>query len=366
MSEIIENNNQIKTPILEKINLHAPVIFLFIIVLLQISPINLNNFEQNMIYFLIGDILFFNVTHIAFAYWQYLTLPEVRSVVLSKTKKEKIQISATIFFVGLLPFLAIYLVSTAKLSSELTEFIIVATLLLTQYLRIQHIVYQHMGLSLLYNQKIREQRHLSEEEDKELVKSEKVERISYHCLVFASYFYILINIYKFMFPIELRTLLSKFQTPVEVCLVVFVLVIIVNSMRLKSLRSSEKTYFLTRLLLYPLSGWMAPLAIRFFHGVEYMVITQRIQKNTKLNNNEVAKRKSMYVLLMCIVVIIGLLFFRHYPFDKFNMFKEREKHVAILAALSLSLGYVHFYLDRVMFKMRDLITRQEIGPLIKQ
>lgn len=351
---------------LETLNLYAVIPFLALTALTLFGFMKFEFSEFELLVLILGDVIFFNVTHIGLAYWQFFSLPEMKEWRATRTPREWWKIGSITFLVGVVPFLAIMSVSYFGLSGTARDWTIIGTLVFTQFLRTQHIVYQHMGLSLLYNVELHLDPNQNQAELKSIKSSELIERYLFHAFVLVAFSYFLGTYFYGIFPEVARPILKDTRLPLQILLGSLVIAILANSLRLRSLRKTGKPLFLLRLGFYPFIDWVAPIAIRFCHGIEYLVIYRRMQKNSMQRNPSYRPGTWPIGMLIAVVLILGLLFFRHYPYEKFNMFKERTFWVAVLAALSLSTGYIHFYFDRVMFQMKDPQTRRLIGPLIRK
>lgn len=351
---------------LERVNLYATIPFL-LLTILHLTGIWRPSFSQyDLLVLILGDVLFFNVTHIALAYWQFLALPEMKEWRKTRTRRQIWEVGTITFLAGAVPFAGIMSVSYFGVKGLTQDIVVIGTLVITQYLRTQHIVYQHMGLSLLYNVDAYESPKLTESDRTQLKRSELFERWGFHAFVLISCCYFLSTYFSSIFPESVRDTLADARKPLQLVLILLALAIPANAWLNRSTRKTEKPLFLSRLIFYPFVDWVSPLAIRFFHGIEYLVIYCRMQAHSESRHSDIKRTILPMGLLVSVAVILGLLYFRHYPFDRFNMFKKRDFLVATLASLSLASGYVHFYFDRIMFQMKDPHTRRLIGPLIRK
>lgn len=352
--------------LLERINLYATIPFLCLTVLTLTGLLKPNFSQFDLLVLVLGDVLFLNVTHIALAYWQFFDLPEMKEWRKTRSKRQIVEVGTIAFLAGAIPFAGIMSVSYFGINGPVRDIVVIGTLVLTQYLRNQHIIYQHMGLSLLYNVEAYENPSLSETDRKQLKRSETLERFAFHAFVLIACCYFLATYFYSIFPDSVRETLRTSQKPLQISLIALVIFLIGNAWLNRSTRKTAKPLFLSRLVFYPFVDWVSPLAIRFFHGVEYLVIYRRMQAHSQARNPRSRRAFLPMGLLISLAVILGLLYFRHYPYDRFNMFKQRDLVIAILASLSLASGYVHFYFDRIMFQMKDPQTRRLIGPLIRK
>ena len=121
-----------------------------------------------------------------------------------------------------------------------------------------------------------------------------------------------------------------------------------------------KFLFLSRVLLYPLGlvSGAAAIGTMVNHGIEYYLI----QKNMLANSRISSTQRRTFVIL---TVVFSALWVAG-KFQNYIVVSEyRGPFLVTLAAFVYIFDYVHYYLDRVMFRMRDPVARSNIAPLLR-
>lgn len=111
-------------------------------------------------------------------------------------------------------------------------------------------------------------------------------------------------------------------------------------------------------LLYPFS-YFAAFAVTANHGIEYI----------KVSSHMISYRFRALMLAPFVVYIgFGLLNVR---FGVPSLFYEPDEvggvpwQLQLIAAIALSGTYVHYYLDRQIFRMRSAASQKNVAPLVK-
>ena len=227
---------------------------------------------------------------------------------------------------------------------------------LLQFFPFHHGVKQIAGISVIYNQKIKK----TVEDDKALlVKLSGCERVEKTLFL--------------LFLVSLSsTLVTNILLPESSWLnralpslgSFFILGILGNSLRFPHVHQSNKTYFLTRLLFYPLAQFtiFATFFIAATHGTEYLAIYLKMYKNSKVSGGHALR----WILIFSALVV---LLFVTSPFQGLNWwvapyFSTQKWILNGMATLSISITFMHYYLDRQLYRMSDPLIRDNIGPLL--
>lgn len=118
-----------------------------------------------------------------------------------------------------------------------------------------------------------------------------------------------------------------------------------------------KFIYMLRLMVIPLipfSTW-ATVIYGGFHGIEYLLIYNKMKKTS------ISHEKSKIGYLAIIILILYSAMTYYY----FSHQSDNNVLIFILGAILMSLSLIHYYLDHRFFRMRDISTRQIIGPLLK-
>ncbi len=110
-------------------------------------------------------------------------------------------------------------------------------------------------------------------------------------------------------------------------------------------------------LLYPFS-FFAPISVAAVHGLEYIKVTSHM-----------TSYRFKLLLLTPFFIYIGFGLSSS-SFGIASLFYEGKASelpviIPIIGAIALSGTYVHYYLDRQIFKMRDPVSRKNVMPLLK-
>lgn len=130
----------------------------------------------------------------------------------------------------------------------------------------------------------------------------------------------------------------------------------------------NKMVFLTRLFLFPLSFFsiIAAVGYRALHGIEYVFIYRKLFANSK------GPRPPRGVFAFTSLALFGTMsaiaLFSMNAADGVGMYfivgDSLPTWFRLLCAAATTRSYMHFYLDRLMFRMRDSAVSEWIRPLI--
>ena len=235
---------------------------------------------------------------------------------------------------------------------------------------IHHNLAQCLGLSQAYTAKIFQQSDLTEEEKYQLVRYQGAEIFLKKTLIFAhtlrsaSILCSLKTSLSQLFPFDLQILTNLLTVVVVASTTLFLL----NCALINGIRKSNKLIFSLRLILYSLitansSSLALIFLIRTFHALEYWGVCQMMVSKSKISPFK-KLRFWRWVVGVCVFALVILLFRKDSGF--FYFFAPYHWSVPLLGILSVSVANVHFFLDSLLFKMRDPISRKWMGPLFSR
>lgn len=349
--------NSIKTNNWKKVELGFPILT---IVILVIYTLFFNHQVELTTKFILKAVVLtvlFNTTHIGFTFTTVFFLPEAR-----KWQKERfgtesffklafllncvfwvllLSYAMGVFDKGIEPELGFYILTFAGLVS------------------LWHNFAQTMGLSLVYNH-----RAIAENDEPEINKN-KIRRSG----LFEKRFIICYFLIKGLFLFFIK---SKFD--------IFREKSVVNSLLTGELllmswfiyatsnwrQSTEKRLFSLRYLTWPFLGYvyLAPLVIQAVHGIEYLIVQNKMVHNSSITAGTRNKLKYANVFWLGSFFILGI-------FEKGSIGGLLVKNgmfnsylLTTLSALSFGLFMVHVALDSVLYRFSNQITKNTIGKLI--
>jgi hypothetical protein len=126
-------------------------------------------------------------------------------------------------------------------------------------------------------------------------------------------------------------------------------------------RKLAKACFLLRVPLYlfiPETSW-GFFAVNSVHGLEYLLVFLGMSEASRIEKTE---RRKMYAVAGAGAVLLASALPLVYFADPFISGTSSSLH--ILAGATLAISYVHFIMDRHLFRFRDPVTRRFAGPLL--
>ena len=265
----------------------------------------------------------------------------------------------------ILPFGAGFLTQTIFLISPSKTFLfdLGSTLLFSA--RVHHTYSQTQGLSLSYNALVKSN-NLPISQLTKLIAFEKIERKLFTMLIFTKIVSDVVYIFGSDFFIK-----PNIQIFYAFRFLIFaqILVILYLSIAHSELRKTNKPIYLLRLFLDPLigSGYIADIASRAVHGMEYFFLTKKMSTAQTERNNTI--RIWVFIAIICPLYVVFLKFMLGNEAFLFHRDKGAENldFILILTLSVLSgIAFLHFWLDRVYFRMRNPESKQFISPLLHQ
>jgi hypothetical protein len=124
---------------------------------------------------------------------------------------------------------------------------------------------------------------------------------------------------------------------------------------------STKNIYLIRFLLLPLLPFshFATFGITACHGVEYLFVYCKMIRNSSVEKIDVRK---IHILSTCFALFLIGLSAPMWLFDN----ADDNRIFFMMTSAYTAVSFIHFYLDRTLFRMRNVKTRRFVGPLLAQ
>ena len=310
---------------------------------------------------IVVNTIFFNFTHVALTFLMLFTLPELEQWIdLKNRSRKEFWFKNSLIFLG---FALIFLIPELyKFDNILYAFV----LFFLGMMPLHHTIFQVKGLSACYSQQI-SKLGLNDDELKTFKVCEKIEKWSFY-LLFANIFLFRMlidyinsnqNVFGLAFDVNFLSTLNM-----TICFLIVGALAIAVYKQPKALRTNKPLY-LARCLSFPLAytSILASLATVVLHGVEYVCVFSKM--NGRSDQPEAVKSKLFFAggWLMFGVGIFytGQKLYSHHIETQGLVAPLYFTIIAVLTRASL---YLHYYLDRQLFRMRDPITRQQVSSLL--
>jgi hypothetical protein len=311
------------------------------------------------------QIIFMNVTHNAFSFMLPLISPEVRT--WWKESKHfglsTSMITFLVFSIGLVfVFCADFVARRFGFQKEGYLAFITVSIFLSQ----RHGLGQAFGLSRFYDQRLREK---FGPPDARTVNLQNWQR----------------RLFKVFLVLTLPRLLlaemalnykwaGAIMNPLSIVAVLIAVAIVVMAYQETNGKFSNKYIFLLRLGPLCFTSFTNPwpyFAVMAIHAMEYLFVTISITRSSYKNEKRLkiatAPQKRYWGLALSLLgLVIVCAQFRTYLFGDLilSQFPQQSFFISLLIALSVTMGFTHFFLDEIMFKMRKPEVRKHITPLL--
>ncbi len=326
-------------------------ILFLIFTLIDISFWSLGNSHKKIFRFL-ADIVFFNSTHAAFTLVLLYYVPEFqnwRKSTKSFFKSFNYDILSGFVLLSLIGIFGGY-AKKFGLNNALISipFFLFINKFIFIFLESNHALGQQYGLSLLINRSSEHKvfNSVVEQREKFIFKTFKM---TFFVLLLVN-----ILIYEEGFPlIDLQKIISSLQMLVAV-------VLILNCFFYHQDIIFRKVAYLARNLtfLFVFESDIAKFAFFANHGIEYVILTSAIIQNSSADQNQKTKIKKM--LLVFSLLWIAATIPSYFLFKKYV-----SKDIMYVTLFVINVGAMfHYWIDRLMFRMRNETTRRLISPLL--
>ncbi len=330
----------------EMINLLFPMIFFILMVIEYFYNINyLYTFSRQQNAFL-TNIIFLNITHNAFTLILLTsTLPLYKWIdhhggQETFWRKQVLIFSTMILFFGLLIYF-----------SHQYRFVFFVFVLINFLFAAHHALSQTFGLSLLYT--------IDLPRDALFYKAEKIERFLFSTLMFSvllsGSFYIMVSSRLFDFPLSMVQSFVKYSIWIKFLLA---LMLVIHPFYFFKKDYLGKSFFNLRYLIWPFTiiSTTAIFATTSIHGIEYGLVTRKMIKNDSL------RRPILAFMLIAAVIVFAVIRIDNY--EKIRSGQYLAPWLILISSVSVAFSFLHYYLDRRLFKMRHQINRETVGLLL--
>ena len=338
----------------ENFNLVLPLLFIVATFVGFYFGIQFNSFEENL-FLIVSQFVFLNWLHVLFTPYMLREYPELKAWYVNKCKQEPWTLfwwitMWLVFFA--MSFWGLWAINTDNFWLKHLAFLVFSV---RGMWGMQHAVAQWLGLNIAFNLDLQKQSG-----SPKLVQAQKIERR------LARWFLILLNfnILIFAFPHLLVPYVPYCQFIGINLMLVVLIILFVNSFSFFNGKMNRKFIFQLRMILWPLA-FLSPIALcgaRSMHGVEYL-FTMR-----KMRDNSSAGQKSWnWKLLIFLLLPLGVMFLAdERVLGRWAQEQIPQYKLLVLAIWSAGIASLtlHYYLDSVLFRMRDAKTKEAVGPLL--
>lgn len=345
----------------EAICLWLPFAFLLFVALFSLLGWKLTEHNlENWLRF-ISATIFLEIVHNIFSFFILFQFPEARNWIHDRPRRQRVTLWLrwAVYFSSMVLFLKAGIHWLNSLFEPFPAGLWIAAAM--KYVSASHhVVTQISGLSLIYNREL-ERFPLTADQRRTLRNCEQRERILFRALTIT--FGAMIMFFTLMPKYPIAKFIPLFGIP----LTLLSTALLVNSLSYPLAGSSNKSFYLARIFFFPLGSvvTVATLAGPFLHGVEFLFVTRKMYGRSELRNKATLGTGAAFLGMVALVSVLTLassssgikwILDRRFP-DYVELFNW-------MAAFSTSITYMHFYMDRKMFRMKDPLARKHFGPLL--
>lgn len=322
----------------------------------------LKSTEHQWIQILVA-VFFLKATHTVFTVTLFASVPEFRLLLRESIRRRAYWLPLLVLLLAVIVFQVFRFGTWQGPSSDIPTAALSA-------LTLTHAARQTFGLLLLYNRTEEFLGEGSAVRRQQMIEDEKRERILSSVLVFVLTFepFCVLGGDRLVSAVESVTIPAK---------ALLVLLLLALYWRRGQWRVSNKPLFSLRLLALPFAFNSLSLlrASGMIHGIESLFICLKMIKNSEAQNPGSGK-KPLRALLLSIVVFGGLILFYFFnegdPEATRLIRQERTLDsqggysalVLFSSAFIFSIGFIHHYVDSIIYQMRNPLIRKHIGPLV--
>jgi hypothetical protein len=340
----------------ESIMIALPWIGAFLTVGLWVFELFGKGWQINPIHLFITGVIFLDGVHIVFSLVLFAGLPELRNWDREKSFRPILQIiGAATGFVILFYFLKVN-----PMTATLTG--VAATFLILDIVGpAQHTVAQMKGISLCFNSSIHMAVALNEVEKKNAALNDRIERLLFGALLASE---ILYNVPNFFTAGHLGfPEMDRIKAFGRILAIASASGLVINAFYFPYREQTRKVSYLCRTFLFALKN-LTPvglITLRAAHGSEYLSIFRRMVQGSKISRE---KRIAIYTTTIILSAGVAVMLCSYMvP----NLIRADEWSPSVLTGILVSmfaLRYTHYFMDSIMFKMSDPLTRANMGPLL--
>ncbi len=315
-----------------------------------------SSFQKHLFYW-ISIVICFNSTHVVLTLVNIWMIPEYKAVMV-----DHYRLGGWKQFGLFLVFLFVFAMGHRSGLLPNLEFFRWPVIALTIVMNTLHNQKQTMGFSLLLNTTYRD-RLTSEEKISFLLNdkySRRWEHFGVHMMIAAI---IPIGIYRYSGSLGIPRIYLSWAKYISIVFTISAVTAISYSFFL--LRATRlirtKFFFSLRYLVAALApfSFIGMCFRRGIHGLEYLQLQETTFSRSRVNKNLFWK-----YLLLCIIFCLGKELLR-YPEGQLGIeFMTRSWITKSFIIVGTSLTYLHYYLDSILYKMKDPYVRQQLVPIL--
>lgn len=330
----------------EIVSLLFPLVFFVLMVIEYFYNVNflyrLSRLESSFL----SNIIFLNITHNAFTFVLLTSTVPLYKWIENQGGPRKFWREQALIIAGL----ALFFGALLFLSFQYKVFFAIFVLINFNFAA-HHAMSQTFGLSLIYTKDL--------PRDELFYRAEKVERFLFSAFLFLNLFC------GTVFLAFLYKLVSFSQAQLQLFVKISIITNLILAIGLVfqpyfffKKDYLGKSFFNLRYLFWPVTlvSSMAIFATTAIHGVEYALVTRKMIKNDSLRKPRLA------LYFIAIVVLFAMV-----RIDSFERMRGQESvapWIIIITSLSVAFSFIHYYLDRRLFKMRHQLNRETVGMLL--
>lgn len=330
----------------ERLNLWLCFFFVpFVALDLSIGIGSHPNPDVTLMWFTVYSFLFLSAIHNGFTFVMLFAFPEFRKLGFNRIFRgmlpEKATVAILLFAIGAAGSLTYY----KLLPLSLLKFFWIADILVNT----AHPLGQVRGLGYLYNREAEAKLGFTDAEKAEVRRLERIDvrlyQATFGLIVFGA----------LSLPFNFSSRWNFLLVLIPTTLLVF------NSMRYPKAKQSNRTMFLSRLLLMPFNV-MSPTAFmagKSMHGVEYFFLFEKMFSRSRVYKTVLA---TIFIGVGC-VVFSGFVHMRAVN-ERLDLVPMGETAMMFLVPLHCIVVYGHVVLDKFIFRFRDPVVREAILPLV--
>lgn len=243
-----------------------------------------------------------------------------------------------------------FFVLFCTMENYITKFVVYFVLI---FIPTHHALSQTLGLSLLYNQKGK-----NESTEKKIRKYESVERTLLLLLLVTIFVTTLLKGFTKASDFTFSEIENTFSI-LRWSVFGLSLILVINMFFYPSIIRLKKIIYSARYILWGLvyfTHW-GVWGSQAVHGMEYTFVTRKIMSASKDG-----AWKRIGIIAVALVVAIGLL--RELFAAAMSQGQSVSLELKIIGSISIALSYSHYYLDRKLFQFRYSINRETSGKLL--
>lgn len=336
---------------------YVPLIFLILIPLELIGGMGLGSEGRRWGRFL-TDVICLGTIHSVISFTMMAFLPELRNWARELGQGSEWRFWRRVLAVA--TFFGVFFFFSVQRAKGDPEVLLLIFFVVDSCFGLRHWVQQTKGVSLHYNHQLRQSGELTESELQELATGEKVERHLFTAVCYltiaaamsASGSHWSSGFFKFWYT----EVLFAFALIAAVAL-------LVNAISLKKFRRTYKLPYLMRALYIPFHpvSVFGNLSMRAIHGLEFLVVAQKMTKNSSLSQRNM---KLFVLFTVAAVGFAGLCTAAKKPI--FGNYLEYNWFTIALLTLNSTFTYTHYYADAVMFRFKSGASRDHVAPMVNR